>query len=119
MFMIQVVKDPDLRERNLGDLQGLQLREAAHVKPLAYKAFLSHRTDEEIPVSFRWNEECDSHLNLTAILLLSRIPLSSSTYKCETLSLQGGGESIDQLYERCTSSLERISRKHKGIEVSA
>lgn len=29
--------------------------------------------------------------------------------------MQGGGESLDQLYERCTSSLERIGRKHKGM----
>lgn len=28
--------------------------------------------------------------------------------------IQGGGESLDQLHERCVSSLERIARKHKG-----
>ncbi|XP_031383353.1 phosphoglycerate mutase-like protein 4 isoform X1 [Punica granatum] len=75
---LEVIKDPKLRERNLGDLQGLQLKEAANLKPLAYKAFLSNRTDQEIP---------------------------------------GGGESIDQLYQRCTSSLQNIARKHKGERV--
>ncbi|XP_031383355.1 phosphoglycerate mutase-like protein 4 isoform X3 [Punica granatum] len=31
--------------------------------------------------------------------------------------LEGGGESIDQLYQRCTSSLQNIARKHKGERV--
>ncbi|KAK4759108.1 hypothetical protein SAY87_020409 [Trapa incisa] len=75
---LEVIKEPELRERNLGDLQGLQLKEAAKLKPLAYEAFLSHQSDQELP---------------------------------------GGGESIDQLYKRCTSSLETIARKHKGERV--
>ncbi|KAJ7952937.1 phosphoglycerate mutase-like protein 4 [Quillaja saponaria] len=65
---LEVVKDPDLRERHLGDLQGLVLREAAKLNTKAYMAFLSHSTEQEIP---------------------------------------GGGESLDQLYQRCTSALER------------
>lgn len=28
---------------------------------------------------------------------------------------QGGGESLDQLYDRCTSALERIGGKHQGM----
>ncbi|XP_022775211.1 phosphoglycerate mutase-like protein 4 isoform X1 [Durio zibethinus] len=75
---LEVITDPDLRERNLGDLQGLVYREAAKLSPKAYKAFSSHRTDQDIP---------------------------------------GGGESLDQLYHRCTSSLQRIGRKHKGERV--
>ncbi|KAE8655139.1 Phosphoglycerate mutase-like protein 4 [Hibiscus syriacus] len=74
----QVITDPDLRERNLGDLQGLVFREAAKLSPKAHKAFLSHRTDQDIP---------------------------------------GGGESLDQLFQRCTSSLQRIGKKHKGERV--
>uniref|UniRef100_M0ZJF5 Phosphoglycerate mutase n=1 Tax=Solanum tuberosum TaxID=4113 RepID=M0ZJF5_SOLTU len=48
---LEVIKDPDLRERHLGDLQGISLREAAKSQPLAYKAFLSDRNDQVIPVS--------------------------------------------------------------------
>lgn len=48
--MLQVITDPELRERHLGDLQGLVLREAAELKPEAYLASLSPRTDQEIPV---------------------------------------------------------------------
>lgn len=48
--MFQVITDPELRERHLGDLQGLVLREAAELKPDAYLASLSPRTDQEIPV---------------------------------------------------------------------
>ncbi|XP_062010928.1 phosphoglycerate mutase-like protein 4 isoform X2 [Rosa rugosa] len=66
---LNVVTDPDLRERHLGDLQGLVFREAAKLSSKAYQAFISHRTCQDIP---------------------------------------GGGESLDQLYDRCTSALERI-----------
>ncbi|XP_030466888.1 phosphoglycerate mutase-like protein 4 [Syzygium oleosum] len=75
---LEVIADPNLRERNLGELQGLQLRAASSVCPQAYKAFLSPKTDQEIP---------------------------------------GGGESIDQLYQRCTTCLQNISMKHKGEQV--
>ncbi|KAK9096696.1 hypothetical protein Sjap_022193 [Stephania japonica] len=70
-----VIKDSDLRERHLGELQGLVFRKAVKLEPKAYKAFLSHRTDQEIP---------------------------------------GGGESLDQLYERCTSALQKIGNRHQG-----
>uniref|UniRef100_A0A5B7CBG0 Putative phosphoglycerate mutase-like protein 4 isoform X2 n=1 Tax=Davidia involucrata TaxID=16924 RepID=A0A5B7CBG0_DAVIN len=74
----KVVQDPDLRERHLGDLQGSVLHEAAELKPNAYEACISSRTDQEIP---------------------------------------GGGESLDQLYQRCTSSLQRVAMKHIGERV--
>lgn len=47
----KVIKDPELRERHLGDVQGLLFREAAKVCPEAYRAFSSRRTDQVIPVS--------------------------------------------------------------------
>ncbi|CAK9166454.1 unnamed protein product [Ilex paraguariensis] len=75
---LKVIKDPELRERHLGDLQGLSLREAAKKSRKAHQAFVSHSPDQEIP---------------------------------------GGGESLDQLYQRCTSSLERIGKKHRGERV--
>ncbi|KAK6923013.1 Histidine phosphatase superfamily, clade-1 [Dillenia turbinata] len=75
---LEVIQDPDLRERHLGDLQGLVYGELATACPEAYKVFLSNRTDQEIP---------------------------------------GGGESLDQLYERCTSALQRTGDKHRGERV--
>ncbi|KAM7263445.1 hypothetical protein ACFE04_001128 [Oxalis oulophora] len=74
----EVVRDPDLRERHLGELQGLVYKEASVSNPKACQAVSSHRTDKEIP---------------------------------------GGGESIDQLFHRCSSAMERISQKHKGERV--
>nr|GMD80779.1 phosphoglycerate mutase-like protein 4 [Ipomoea batatas] len=76
--VLEVVKDPELRERHLGDIQGLTVSEASQKSPNAYKAMVSRRTDQEIP---------------------------------------GGGESLDQLYQRCTSSLQRIAEKHRGKRV--
>ncbi|OIW21544.1 hypothetical protein TanjilG_06171 [Lupinus angustifolius] len=75
---LEVIKDYDLRERHLGDLQGLVSREAAKTNPMAYKALISKNEDQELP---------------------------------------GGGESIVQLYDRCTSALLRIGSKHKGERI--
>eukprot|EP00262_Sarcandra_glabra_P010477 TRINITY_DN2575_c0_g3_i2.p1 TRINITY_DN2575_c0_g3~~TRINITY_DN2575_c0_g3_i2.p1 ORF type:complete len:249 (-),score=38.07 TRINITY_DN2575_c0_g3_i2:394-1140(-) len=76
--LVELMQDPMLRERHMGDLHGLIFREAAKLKPNAYKAFVSPNSNQEIP---------------------------------------GGGESLDQLYERCTSSLESIAKKHRGERV--
>ncbi|KAG6399660.1 hypothetical protein SASPL_141141 [Salvia splendens] len=53
----QVAKEADLRERHLGDLQGVVFHEAQRVKPEAHKAFVSSHEDQEIPfivVSILW-----------------------------------------------------------------
>uniref|UniRef100_A0A0D9X8W3 Phosphoglycerate mutase (2,3-diphosphoglycerate-dependent) n=1 Tax=Leersia perrieri TaxID=77586 RepID=A0A0D9X8W3_9ORYZ len=73
-----VVFDPALRERHIGDLQGLKYENAGTEKPEAYKAFMSHKRNRQIP---------------------------------------GGGESLDQLSERCVSCLYNIVEKHQGERV--
>lgn len=73
---LEVIKDLALRERHMGDLQGLTFQDFANLNPKAYEAFKS--TDLEVP---------------------------------------GGGESRVQLYKRCTSSLQRIAKEHKGQQV--
>lgn len=75
---LQVIEDPNLRERHLGDLQGLVYGEAPKIKTKAYEALQSRHTNVEIP---------------------------------------GGGESLDQLYKRCTDSLQTIAGKHQGERV--
>ncbi|WZZ75185.1 hypothetical protein YC2023_086555 [Brassica napus] len=50
-LLLNVITDPDLRERHLGDMQGLVYQEASKIRPIAYKAFLSNRTDVDIPPS--------------------------------------------------------------------
>lgn len=50
MLLCKVLTDPDLRERHLGDMQGLVYQEASKLRPEAYKAFSSNRTDVDIPV---------------------------------------------------------------------
>ncbi|PKU65967.1 putative phosphoglycerate mutase [Dendrobium catenatum] len=74
----EAILDPSLRERHLGDLQGLTMRDAQKQKPIAYKHFLSAKRDQELP---------------------------------------GGGESLIQLHERCTSFLENLARKHEGERI--
>ncbi|TVU05532.1 hypothetical protein EJB05_48698, partial [Eragrostis curvula] len=44
-----VVFDPALRERHIGDLQGMKLEVAATERPEAYKAFMSHKRNQQIP----------------------------------------------------------------------
>ncbi|KAL1809898.1 hypothetical protein ACET3Z_026888 [Daucus carota] len=75
---LELIKDPALRERHLGDLQGIVRNEAAKINPEAHKALVSRSKDQEIP---------------------------------------GGGESINQLYQRSTSCLQRIGDKHRGERV--
>ncbi|KAL9229754.1 hypothetical protein vseg_005188 [Gypsophila vaccaria] len=75
---LEVIRDKGLRERHIGDLQGLLYHELPTVATKAYAAFKSSRSDEQIP---------------------------------------GGGESRDQLYERCTSALKAIGEKHRGQRV--
>lgn len=50
MHLFQVIKDPALRERHSGDLQGIVRHEAATINPEAHKASVSHSKDQEIPV---------------------------------------------------------------------
>ncbi|KAL8199351.1 hypothetical protein R6Q57_012919 [Mikania cordata] len=75
---LQVIQDPNLRERNLGDLQGIVYDDAPKMKTKAYVALQSNGRDVEIP---------------------------------------GGGESLNQLYKRCTDSLQAIGNKHRGERV--
>ncbi|CAA7395816.1 unnamed protein product [Spirodela intermedia] len=74
----EVIQDPGLRERNLGFLQGMTLRDATKLRPDAYKALLSANPDRNIP---------------------------------------GGGESVNQLHQRCTSAVEKIAMKHIGERI--
>ncbi|KAI3437382.1 uncharacterized protein J3R85_005363, partial [Psidium guajava] len=75
--VVEVIKDPDLREQNTGKLQGLCENEASDVYPHIYKDFHSSRWDLEIP----------------------------------------GGETKEQVYQRCTTCLQNIGLKHKGQRV--
>ncbi|KAI3760918.1 hypothetical protein L1987_51320 [Smallanthus sonchifolius] len=74
---LQVIQDPSLRERHLGDLQGVVYGDA-ELKTKAYVALKSDGRDVEIP---------------------------------------GGGESLNQLYKRCTDSLQKIGSKHRGERI--
>ena len=49
--LMKVIKDPGVRESNLGDLQGIVYRDAVKVCPKAHEAFTSPKSDQEIPVS--------------------------------------------------------------------
>lgn len=77
---LEVFQDPGLRERHLGQIQGLLYSQVSKSKThsKAYRAMVSHSDDEEIP---------------------------------------GGGESLDQLRQRCASSLKRIAKSHRGERV--
>ncbi|KAB1214660.1 putative phosphoglycerate mutase GpmB [Morella rubra] len=120
---LEIITERDLRERHLGDLQGLVLSDAAKLSPEAYKAFLNHRADHEIPI-----RQLETFLilflqgeDISKLSTLLRSAASSWSlfhrYVPKYYWALGGGESLNQLYERCTSSLERIGRKHEGERV--
>ncbi|KAK9670409.1 hypothetical protein RND81_13G200100 [Saponaria officinalis] len=47
---MQVIKDQDLRERHIGELQGLVFRELRTLNRKAYDALSSQELDDELPV---------------------------------------------------------------------
>ncbi|BBH06149.1 Phosphoglycerate mutase family protein [Prunus dulcis] len=142
-----VVTDVDLRERHLGDLQGLVFRDTAKLNPKAHQAFVSHETCQEIPPNHKsipWRNIMElsamtANLLEVEVYILDCIsvilelptkvdaPVPSLALKREDSehirfdivikAWMGGGESRDQLHQRCTSSLQRIGNKHKGERV--
>ncbi|CAL9026805.1 unnamed protein product [Prunus brigantina] len=105
-YCVLVVTDVDLRERHLGDLQGLVFRDTAKLNPKAHQAFVSHETCQEIPVD-----------DPVPSLALEREDSEHIRFEIVIKTWMGGGESRDQLHQRCTSSLQRIGNKHKGERV--
>ncbi|KAL6639887.1 hypothetical protein ACP70R_022482 [Stipagrostis hirtigluma subsp. patula] len=72
------VLDGALRDRHMGDLQGLQVNDFAAGQPTLFEALKSYKRKQEIP---------------------------------------GGGETLDQLSQRCVSYLNTVVEKHKGERV--
>ncbi|KAF4380766.1 hypothetical protein F8388_017120 [Cannabis sativa] len=149
---LEVIKDTDLRERHLGDLQGKVYSDAVKACPEAYKAFTSPSKDQEIPsievflsdkgqywrtlgdnrkissrqgVSILSNKHATwTYVQLVRVLPQACLRMNSSAcsvyrtiVKVSVTSSEGGGESRDQLFVRCTSALQRIGNKHKGERV--
>ncbi|XP_065876403.1 phosphoglycerate mutase-like protein 4 isoform X2 [Euphorbia lathyris] len=72
------------------------------------------------------NQDADlreRHLGFLQGLVLSEAakisPEAYQSFLCrrDDQDIPGGGESLDQLYQRCTSSIQRIARKHIGERV--
>ncbi|XP_057975497.1 phosphoglycerate mutase-like protein 4 [Malania oleifera] len=95
---LEVIKDPGLRERHLGDLQGLVYHEMAKVNPKAHKAFVS-QTDQEIP----GGGESLHQLNQRCISALQRI---ASKHIGERVVVVTHGGVIRSLIKRADSSGE-------------
>jgi broad specificity phosphatase PhoE len=73
-LIVQVVFDPALRERHIGDLQGMKFQDAATERPEAYKAFMSHKRNQQIPVSFCYS--------LWTSIMLSNVARAKSCCTC-------------------------------------
>lgn len=82
-YFLQVFKDPDLRERHLGDLQGVVYNDIAKVNPVAYKIFVSTQKDLEIPVHDFSFFLCWQFMNLLISLYLFPFP-----YVCPESNLE-------------------------------
>ncbi|KAL6592643.1 hypothetical protein ACP70R_042734 [Stipagrostis hirtigluma subsp. patula] len=73
-----LVLDGALRDRHMGDLQGMRVDDFSAGQPTLFEALKSYKRKQEIP---------------------------------------GGGETLDQLSQRCVSCLNTIAEKHKGGRV--
>jgi len=82
-----LVLDEGLRERHMGHLQGVKWDDAFVQNPGAFKGFDIFEAKKGLDVNYRDQE------------------------------IPGGGESLNQLKERCVSCLNKIARQHIGERV--
>ncbi|KAL2333589.1 hypothetical protein Fmac_014802 [Flemingia macrophylla] len=89
---LEVVKDIDLRERHMGNLQGLVYRELTTTNPIGYEALVSKNDDQELPGGgeslVQLFERCKS-----ALLRIGR------KHKGERVVVVTHGASIETLYK--------------------
>ncbi|KAF4401875.1 hypothetical protein G4B88_017387 [Cannabis sativa] len=90
---LEVIKDTDLRERHLGDLQGKVYSDAVKACPEAYKAFTSPSKDQEIP----GGGESRDQLFVRCTSALQRI---GNKHKGERVVVVTHGGVIRSLYKR-------------------
>ncbi|KAL1568528.1 phosphoglycerate mutase (2,3-diphosphoglycerate-independent) [Salvia divinorum] len=93
--VIEVTKEADLRERHLGDLQGVVFHEAHIVKLEAHKAFVSPREDQEIP----GGGESFNQLYKRSTLALQRI---AKKHQGERVVVVSHGGTIRALHKRAS-----------------
>ncbi|XP_020083226.1 phosphoglycerate mutase-like protein 4 isoform X2 [Ananas comosus] len=101
----KVVLDPALRERHLGDLQGLTLDKAAKQKPAAHKIFLSSRRDQELPGG---GESLDQ-LSKRCVSCLQKI---AGQHKGERVIVVTHGGVLRELYRRANPGAPRGGTIH-------
>ncbi|XP_072977472.1 phosphoglycerate mutase-like protein 4 isoform X1 [Typha angustifolia] len=106
----EVVLDQALRERNLGDLQGLTLRDAAKIKPKAYKLFLSSKREQEVPGG---GESLDQ-LSVRCVSSLQRI---AAQHKGERVIVVTHGGFLRELYRRAAPN-ESLNGKIHNTSVN-
>ncbi|KMT09353.1 hypothetical protein BVRB_6g134470 [Beta vulgaris subsp. vulgaris] len=108
---LEVIKDQDLRERHLGDLQGLVYQEVSKVNPKAYEAFNSRRLDQEIP----GGGESRDQLYRRCTSVLQRI---GEKHRGQRVIVVSHGGAIRSLYNRAAAKGQRpgkISNTSVGI----
>ncbi|KAF8377510.1 hypothetical protein HHK36_030892 [Tetracentron sinense] len=96
----EVIQDPELRERHLGDLQGLVIAEASKLKSKAYQVFISPRRDQEIP----GGGESRDQLHLRCTSSLQRI---GSKHKGERVIVVTHGGVLRALHKRAAPKGQR------------
>ncbi|WOK92204.1 phosphoglycerate mutase-like protein 4 [Canna indica] len=101
----EVILDPALRERHLGDLQGLTLRDAAKLKPAAYKIFVSSKSDGEIP----GGGESLNQLKERSVSCLERI---AKKHKGERVIVVTHGGLLRELYKHAVSANTTEGKVH-------
>ncbi|TVU01452.1 hypothetical protein EJB05_53102, partial [Eragrostis curvula] len=105
-----VVFDPALRERHIGDLQGMKLEVAATERPEAYKAFMSHKRNQQIP----GDGESLDQLSERCVSCLYDIV---EKHKGERIIVVSHGGTIRELY-RHASPMKPIRGKIHNTSVS-
>ncbi|KAJ3676965.1 hypothetical protein LUZ60_002689 [Juncus effusus] len=106
----EVIFLKNLRERNLGDLQGLTLADAQKEKPNAYKALNSQKRDQEIPGG---GESLDQ-LNKRCISSLQKI---ATQHKGERVVVISHGGFIREIHRKAAPN-KKLEGKLQNTAVS-
>ncbi|KAL9229755.1 hypothetical protein vseg_005189 [Gypsophila vaccaria] len=107
---LEVIKDQDLRERHIGELQGLVYHDLPILNPKAYEALRSHGLDHEIPGGGESRHEL--HRRCTSSLL--RI---AENHRGQRVVVVTHGAVIETLYKRALpdGKFEGIANASIGV----
>ncbi|GJT78685.1 phosphoglycerate mutase-like protein 4 [Tanacetum coccineum] len=108
---LQVIQEPNLRERHLGDLQGVVYGDAPTLKTKAYEALQSHGMDVEIPGG-------GESLNQLSRRCTASLQTIASKHRGERVVVVTHGGVIRALHERASTGKRHRAGRILNVSVN-